>query len=176
MDTKKERAKRIINELINNIKDATIDYGLDSKDDIKCYIHGIVTSSYKADATVTPEKREKLANAIYEAVMVARFGGKDTPKVSMKIYIARDRAVFEDEHQERFIRRHPEKENQYGKLRLFYEKPTLNHETGIWEQARGAAEIKNYMFPQIKCEECAEFEGPAETSNDIHYPGMFITL
>lgn len=176
MDRKEERAKRRIDEMIENIKEATIHYGLDSKNDIKLYIHGIVTSAYKTDTTVTPEQREKLANAIYEAVMVARFGDKDTPKISMKIYIARDRAVFEDEQQERFIRRHPEKENQYGRLRLFYEKPTLNHQTGIWEQARGAAEIKNYMFPQIKCEECAEFEGPAETSNDTHYPEMFITL
>lgn len=176
MDNKQERAKKIINNIIENIKDATIDYGLDSKDDIKLYIHGMVTTSYKTDATVTPEQREKLANAIYEAVMVARFGDKDTPKVSMKIYIARDRAVFEDEIQERHIRRHPENENQYGRLRLFYEKPTFNHQNGVWEQARGAAEIKNYMFPQIKCEECAEFEGPAETTNDIHYPGMYITL
>ncbi len=176
MDRKEERAKRLINEMIENIKEAIIHYGLDSKDDIKLYIRGLVTSAYKTDTTVTPEQREKLANAIYEAVMVARFGGKDTPKVSMKIYIARDRAVFDDEQQERFIHRHPEKENQYGRLRLFYEKPTLNRQTGIWEQARGAAEIKNYMFPQIKCEECAEFEGPAETSNDTHYPGMFITL
>lgn len=176
MDTKQERAKRIIDNMIENIKDATIDYGLDSKDDIKFYIHGMVTSVYKTDTTVTPEQRDKLANAIYEAVVAARFGNKNTLKVSMKIYIARDRAVFEDEQQERFIHRHPEKENQYGRLRLFYEKPKFNHQTGVWEQARGAAEIKNYMFPQIKCEECAEFEGPAETTNDIHYPGMFITL
>lgn len=176
MDRKEERAKRLIEEMIENIKEATILYGLDSKDDIKLYIHGMVTSAYKADAAVTAEQRKKLANAIYEAVMVARFGNKNTPKISMKIYIARDRAVFEDEQQERFIHRHPEKENQYGRLRLFYEKPTLNCQTGIWEQARGAAEIKNYMFPQIKCEECAEFEGPAETSNDTHYPGMFISL
>ena len=176
MDTKQERAKRIIKNIIEDIKDATIEYGLDSKDDIKLYIHAMVTSSYKTDATVTPEQREKLANAIYEAVMVARFGDKDTPKVSMKIYIARDRAVFEDEQQERFVRRHPEKENQYGRLRLFYEKPIFNHQTGVWEQARGVAENKNYMFPQIKCEECAEFEGPAETTNNNHYPGMFMTL
>ena len=176
MDNKHERAKRIIDNMIEDIKDATIDYHLDSKDDIKLYIQGMVTSAYKTDTTVTPEQRDKLANAIYEAVIVARFGDKDTPKVSMKIYIARDRAVFEDEQQERFIHRHPEKENQYGRLRLFYEKPTFNHQTGVWEQARGAAEIKNYMFPQIKCEECAEFKGPSETTNDIHYPEMFITL
>lgn len=89
----------------------------------------------------------------------------------MKIYIARDRAVFEDEQQERFIHRHPEKENLYGRIRLFYERPKFNHETGIWEQARDAAEIKAYMFPQIRCEECAEFEGPMEIS-EYHYPGM----
>ena len=93
------------------------------------------------------------------------------PKQDMKIYIARDRAVFEDEQQERFIHRHPEKENQYGRLHLFYEKPKLNHETGIWEQARDAAKIKNYMFPEIRCEECAEFTGPDSVPEHLHYPG-----
>lgn len=94
----------------------------------------------------------------------------------MKIYIARDRAVFEDEAEENYVRRHPEIENQYGRLRLFYETPTFNHKTGVWEQARGAAEIKTYMFPQIRCEECAEFEGPGDIPEYPHYPGMFHTL
>ena len=35
----------------------------------------------------------------------------------MKIYIARDRAVFEDEVQENVVRRHPENEFLFGRLK-----------------------------------------------------------
>ena len=89
----------------------------------------------------------------------------------MKIYIARNRAVFSDEAEERHAKRHPETENQYGKLQLFYEKPELNHRTGMWECARAACEIKTYMFPNVRCEECAEFSGPDEVLEHEHYPG-----
>lgn len=82
----------------------------------------------------------------------------------MKIYIARDRAIFEDEAQENAVRRHPETEVHYGKLRLFYEKPELNRKTGVWECAREAAEMKRYMFPEIHCEECMEFIDQASSS------------
>lgn len=89
----------------------------------------------------------------------------------MKIYIARDRAIFEDEAQENAVRRHPENEVHYGKLRLFYEKPKLNRETGVWECAREAAEVKRYMFPDVHCEECMEFNGPDIISENEHYQG-----
>ena len=88
------------------------------------------------------------------------------PKTTMKIYIARDRAVFDDEAQEHFIERHPEKETEYGRLRLFYEKPELNKKTGIWECAREAASIKKYMFPDIRCEGCAVFESPCDLTQE----------
>lgn len=89
----------------------------------------------------------------------------------MKIYIARDRAVFDDEAAENWARRHPETEIQYGKIHLFYEKPELDHKTGKWECARKAAEIKTYMFPEIRCEECAEFTGPDNVLEHEHYSG-----
>lgn len=90
---------------------------------------------------------------------------------TMKIYIARDAATFEDEDQERFVGRHPEKETEFGRLRLFYEKPELNNRTGEWEGARTAGELKRYMFPEIRCKECMEFTGPSNIPEHLHYPG-----
>ena len=92
----------------------------------------------------------------------------------MKIYIARDRATFEDEAQENATRRHPEIEIQYAKLHLFYEKPELDWRSGKWNCAREAAEIKSYMFPEIRCEECMEFTGPDGIREHEHYAGAIL--
>ena len=89
----------------------------------------------------------------------------------VEVYIARDAATFEDEDQERFVERHPEKETEYGRLQLFYEKPEINNRTGVWEGARTAGELKRYMFPEIHCRECMEFTGPANIPEHLHYPG-----
>ncbi len=88
-----------------------------------------------------------------------------------KLYIARDRAVFEDEAEEEWVGRHPEIEHKYGRLRLFYEKPELDGKTGIWKGARTASEVKNYMFPEIRCEECMELTGKKSIQEHMHYPG-----
>lgn len=94
-----------------------------------------------------------------------------------KLYIARDRAVFEDEAEEKWVsEQHPEIEHTYGQLRLFYEKPELDGETGIWKGARTASEVKNYMFPELRCEECMELSGRKSIQEHMHYPGAVHVL
>lgn len=93
-----------------------------------------------------------------------------------KLYIARDRAAFEDEAEEEWVSRHPEIEHTYGRLRLFYEKPELDGETGIWKGARTASEVKNYMFPELRCEECMELSGRKSIQEHMHYPGAVHVL
>lgn len=168
MDKKEMLIERLIDEAI----ELTIMNDINTEKDIRSFIQGKIDYEYKTYKNVSPEQRKKFAKALSDVVIKRRFGEKKT----MNIYIARDRAVFEDEAQENHVSRHPEHEIQYGRLRLFYERPTFNQKTGIWEQARGAAEIKSYMFPQIRCEECAEFEGPGDIPEYPHYPGMFHTL
>ena len=166
----------VVERLIKQLKELTIVSKINSEQDIKMFVLGQVQRAFKMDNEYSLDQKLKLAELLSEAVISERFGHRDEKKETMKIYIARDRAVFEDEQQERFIHRHPEKENQYGRLRLFYEKPTFNGNTGKWEQARVATEIKNYMFPQIKCGECAVFEGLMEIPEEKHYPGAMHQL
>ena len=150
----------LINNLVEIMVESTKALDLNTEEEIKRFIQGEIDYAYKCDLEVTPEKKRTLANALDDTVIRERFGKNESPKPMMKIYITRDRADYEDEQQENFVRKHPEKETKYGRIRLFYEKPELNRKTGVWECAREAAPIKNYMFPQIKCEECAEFVGP----------------
>lgn len=159
----KQEKINLIENLIESLVDATIAYEMPTEEAIRTFIQGQIDYAYKCNSDVTPEQRKLLADAFSSAVIQQRFFGKNTtPKPTMKIFIARDRAVFEDEYQERFVMRHPEKEVEYGRIRLFYEKPELDKKTGVWECAREAAPIKSYMFPNIKCEDCVMFEGPFE--------------
>ena len=158
----------LINGLIQNACELTEDCR--TNEEIRQRLRGRLISEYKCDPDITPEQTVRLADALSDAVIRKRSRQTDeTP--TMKIYIARDAATFEDEYQERFVGRHPEKETEYGRLRLFYEKPELNNRTGIWEGARTAGELKRYMFPEIRCKECMEFTGPANIPEHLHYPG-----
>ena len=74
----------------------------------------------------------------------------------MKLWIARDRAIVPDD-MEHYIERHPEKEIDYAKLHIFYDKPEWDNRKGIWYCAREMCEVKNYMFPEIKMRQCVEF-------------------
>ena len=76
----------------------------------------------------------------------------------MKLWIARDNAIIPDD-MEHFIERHPEKEIEYAKLHIFYDKPIWvgNYFGGSWQCAREMCEISNYMFPEIKMGQCVEF-------------------
>ena len=76
----------------------------------------------------------------------------------MKLWIARDNSIIPDD-MEHFIERHPEKEIEYAKLHIFYDKPIWkgNYFSGSWEYAREMCEIPNYMFPEIKMGQCVEF-------------------
>ena len=49
----------------------------------------------------------------------------------------------------------PEKEIEFAKLHIFYDTPTWNGKA--WYCAREMCEVQNYMFPEIKCGECFEF-------------------
>ena len=76
----------------------------------------------------------------------------------MKLWIARDNAIIPDD-MEHFIERYPEKEIEYAKLHIFYDKPIWvgNYFGGSWQCAREMCEISNYMFPEIKMGQCVEF-------------------
>lgn len=158
----KEEKMNLINNLIESFVDVTLAYEMPTEEVVRTFIQGEIDYAYKCNSDVTPEQRKLLADAISSAVIRQRFGKNATPKQAMKIFVARDRAIFEDEYQERIVQRHPEKEVEYGQLHLFYDKPEFNRERGVWECAREAAPMKNYMFPNIKCEKCAVFEGPFE--------------
>lgn len=160
MDEKEK--KNLIDNLIESLVDVTRAYEMNSEKEIRTFIQGQIDYAYKCDVDITPERRKLLADTISSAVIQQRFGKNATAKSIMKIFIARDRAIFEDEAQENFIKRYPDKETEYGQLHLFYEKPEFNTKRGVWECAREAAQMKNYMFPNIKCEKCAVFEGPFE--------------
>lgn len=162
----KERASRIIDSLIESLVEFTRDNGMNTENEIRDFVLGEITYAYKTNTDITLEQKRKLADALSDAVIRKRYGKKYTQRPTMEIYIARDRAVFEDEQQENFVRRHPEKETEYGRIRLFYEKPTFNNKRGVWECAREAAPIKTYMFPNIKCEQCVEFTGPELPQNE----------
>lgn len=160
--------KMLIDKLIKSACELTGDCR--TEEDIRQRLRGLLVSEYKCDPNITPEQTVRLADALSDAVIRKRsLQADETP--TMKIYIARDAATFEDEDQERFVGRHPEKETEFGRLRLFYEKPELNNRTGKWEGARTACEIKTYMFPEIHCKECMEFIGPANIPEHFHYPG-----
>lgn len=73
----------------------------------------------------------------------------------MKIWIARDNSVIPDDL-EHFIERHPERELEYAKLHIFFDKPVWKGE--YWSCAREMCEVKNYMLPEIGMGECVEFE------------------
>lgn len=75
----------------------------------------------------------------------------------MKIWIARDNSIIPDD-KVHYIERHPEDEIYYTKLNIFYDKPIW--QGNRWTCAREMTEnkVKNYMFPEIKCGECVEFE------------------
>lgn len=75
--------------------------------------------------------------------------------MELKLWIARDKAVI-PEDMEHYIERHPEDEIRYAKLHVFYDKPI--YKNGVWRCAREMNEVKNYMFPEIKSEECVEFK------------------
>ena len=158
----KEEKLNLIDNLIESLVDVTRAYEMNTEKAIRTFIQGEIDYAYKCNSDVTPEQRKMLADAISSAVILQRFGKNATPKPAMKIFVARDRAIFEDEAQENFIERHPEKETEYGQLHLFYDKPEFNRERGVWECAREAAPMKNYMFPNIKCEKCVVFEGSFE--------------
>lgn len=159
--------EKLINGLIQNACELTEDCR--TNEEIRQRLRGRLISEYKCDPDITPEQTVRLADALSDAVIRKRERQAETP--TMKIYIARDAATFEDEDQERFVGRHPEKEAEYDRLRLFYEKPELNNRTGVWEGARTACEMKGYMFPEIHCKECMEFIGPANIPEHLHYPG-----
>ena len=76
----------------------------------------------------------------------------------MKLWIGRDSSIIPDD-MEHFIERHPEKEIEYAKLHIFYDKPIWegNYFRGSWQYAREMCEIPNYMFPEIKMGQCVEF-------------------
>ena len=158
----------LINDVIRIACELTEDCG--TNEEIRQRLRGLLISEYKCDPDIKPEQTIRLADAISDAVIRKR-ERQTNENTTMKIYIARDAATFEDEDQERFVGRHPEKETEYGRLRLFYEKPEINNRTGIWEGARTACEIKAYMFPEIHCKECMEFSGPANIPEHHHYPG-----
>ena len=71
------------------------------------------------------------------------------------IYIARDKAVVPDD-MVHFLERHPEKEYEFGRLHVFYEKPLWKGKE--WCGAREICDAKSYMFPEIGCGECACFK------------------
>lgn len=77
---------------------------------------------------------------------------------NMKLWIARDEAVV-PEDMEHFIERHPEKEIEFAKLHIFYDKPYWSGCDGKWYGARDMCEVPNYMFPEIKIGDCVEFSG-----------------
>ena len=96
----------------------------------------------------------------------------------MKIWIARDKAKPKDEREERYLERHPEKEIDFTELHLFYDKPRYDSNNGVWVDGRVATEIKNYMFPGIKCGECWEFNtswGDNDIPEYMHWKGRMIT-
>ena len=77
----------------------------------------------------------------------------------MKFWIARDNPII-PEDMEHFVEEYPEKAIIYTKLHIFYDKPIWNGES--WECARKMCKIENYMFPEIKCGECIEFNSSNE--------------
>ena len=48
-----------------------------------------------------------------------------------------------------------ESEAQYAKLNIFYDMPTWDGKN--WNYSRKICEIDSYMFPEIGCGECFEF-------------------
>lgn len=76
----------------------------------------------------------------------------------MKLWIARDSSII-PENMEHFIERHPEKEIEYAKLHIFYDKPIWvgNYFGGSWQCAREMCEVPNYMFLEIGMKQCVEF-------------------
>lgn len=78
-----------------------------------------------------------------------------------KLWIARDEAVFEDSNEREYILDYKQDcELLYGELNIFYDKPELgrdNNGNNVWINARKIATIPSYMFPEIKCEQCAAF-------------------
>lgn len=163
-----ENKETLINGLIQSACKLTED--CKTAEDIRQRLRGLLVSEYKCDRNIKPEQAVRLADALSD-VIIRKRGQQADETPTMKIYIARDAATFEDEDQERFVGRHPEKETEFGRLRLFYEKPEINNRTGVWEGARTACEIKTYMFPEIHCKECMEFTGPANIPEHLHYPG-----
>jgi hypothetical protein len=71
----------------------------------------------------------------------------------MKIWILRTEAYIPDDVYES-VERHPENRIFYTKLYVLYDKPT----NITIKDVRIMCEIPNYMFPEIKEEECCEFE------------------
>ena len=69
----------------------------------------------------------------------------------MKLWIARDNAIIPDD-MEHFIERHPEKEIEYAKLHIFYDKPIWegNYFGGSWKYARECYYMFQYPIDQIK--------------------------
>ena len=163
-----ENNEKLINNVIRIACELTED--CKTEEDIRQRLRGLLVSRYKCDPNIKPEQAVSLADALSDEVIRKR-GRQADETPTMKIYIARDAATFEDEYQKRFVGRHPEKETEFGRLRLFYEKPELNNRTGEWEGARTACDIKTYMFPEIHCRECMEFTGPANIPEHLHYPG-----
>lgn len=79
-----------------------------------------------------------------------------------KLWIARDEATFEDSNEREYYIEHKDENilNLKGELNIFYDKPLLDcNENGehIWTHARKIASLPSYMFPEIKCEQCAVF-------------------
>lgn len=68
----------------------------------------------------------------------------------MKLWIVRTEADIPDDVYESVVERHPESRIFYTKLYIFYDKPV--------DFARLICEVPNYMFPEIKEGECAEFK------------------
>lgn len=90
----------------------------------------------------------------------------------IKIWIARDEAHADNEEfdLEHYLERYPEKEYEFGNLHLFYDKPEYRRNwpnPGKWEGGRIASTIPAYMFPNIKCETCLEFEAPLVTLSQL---------
>lgn len=79
----------------------------------------------------------------------------------MKIWIARDSAKIPDD-MTHYIERHPENIIEYADLNVFYDKPIWDNNNGSWGCARKMGKPNNFMFPEIKCGECFEFNSVKE--------------
>ena len=74
-----DRKETIINNIIEEMKTATIEWGMNNEKDIRSFVQGQIDYAYKTDSKVSPQDRKKLAEALSDAVINLRFGKKPLP-------------------------------------------------------------------------------------------------